>query len=109
MIEGVFRHHDRSKFEIFAYSIGKNLDGVMLQKIKNNVDTFRDLQSISGTEIALSARGDQINIAIDLAGYTKIIKQSYSINAQRRFRLISLDIQGRWVQILWIILLQTKF
>ncbi|MDB2467055.1 tetratricopeptide repeat protein, partial [Planktomarina temperata] len=71
MIEGVFRHHDRSKFEILAYSFSPKKDSKMHQKIKSAVDIFRDVKSLNAKDIARLARTDRLDIAIDLAGYTK--------------------------------------
>ena len=71
MIEGVFRHHDRSKFEILAYSFSPKNDSKMHQKIKSAVDIFRDVKSLNAKEVARLARTDRLDIAIDLAGYTK--------------------------------------
>ena len=71
MVEGVLRHHDRNTFETFAYSFINNPHNGMQNKIKNAVDCFRDVE-LSGTgELVALARNDQIDIAIDLTGYTK--------------------------------------
>ena len=43
MVEGVLRHHDRNKFEIFAYSFVNKADHQMRNKIENAVDHFRDV------------------------------------------------------------------
>ena len=71
MVEGVLRHHDRNKFEIFAYSFVNKADHQMRAKIVNAVDHFRDVQLVGISELTSLARNDQIDIAIDLAGYTK--------------------------------------
>jgi predicted O-linked N-acetylglucosamine transferase (SPINDLY family) len=74
MIEGVFKHHDRSKFEIFAYSFSQKTESNMHQKIKNTVDIFRDVKSVNPKDIARLARTDRLDIAVDLAGYTNNCK-----------------------------------
>ena len=40
------------------------------KSIKENVDIYRDIRNISDHEVALLARKDGIDIAIDLQGYT---------------------------------------
>jgi protein O-GlcNAc transferase len=74
MIEGVFKHHDRSKFDIFVYSFSQNTESNMYQKIKSTVDIFRDVKSVNPKDIARLARTDRLDIAVDLAGYTKNCK-----------------------------------
>ena len=71
MIEGVLRHHDRNTFEIFAYSFVNKADHEMRYKIESAVDCFRDVELSGIYEVTSLARNDQIDIAIDLAGYTK--------------------------------------
>jgi len=43
----------------------------MRQRLKKSFDSFTDVQSMSDRDIALQARQDKIDIAIDLNGYTQ--------------------------------------
>jgi len=61
---------NREKFEIYAYSIGPKRDDYMRQKLIQSVDVFDDVSQMSDRDIALLARQDEIDIAIDLKGYT---------------------------------------
>jgi protein O-GlcNAc transferase len=63
--------HNRERFEIYAYSFGADGTSAMRQRIKNAVDVFVDATKMSDRDIALLARQDKIDIAIDLTGYTK--------------------------------------
>jgi predicted O-linked N-acetylglucosamine transferase (SPINDLY family) len=63
-------HHNPERFEIYAYSFGAEGNGKMRQRIKNAVDVFVDVTKMSDHDIALLARQDKIDIAIDLSGYT---------------------------------------
>lgn len=80
LMQKVFELHDKTTFEIFIYSYGKYQDEVT-QKLKNNVYIFRDVSLLTDEEIALQARNDQLDIAIDLKGFTR--ETRLSIFAQR--------------------------
>ncbi|MFL2790424.1 MAG: tetratricopeptide repeat protein [Paracoccaceae bacterium] len=62
--------HDRSKIEVYAYSFGQ-ADDDMRKRIIDSVDHFKDVTNLSDKDVALLAREDKIDIAIDLMGYTK--------------------------------------
>ncbi|MDA9164980.1 tetratricopeptide repeat protein [Alphaproteobacteria bacterium] len=70
LISKIFALHDRSKFEIYAYSIGPKKDDFMRQNLIRSVDIFDDVSQMSDKDIAMLARQDEIDIAIDLKGYT---------------------------------------
>jgi len=63
--------HDRNKFEIHAFSFGHDANDEMSQRIRNGVDFFHDVTDFSDKEIALLSRSLEIDIAIDLGGYTE--------------------------------------
>ena len=67
----VFEVHDRNCFEVYGYSIGPAKEGRMRQRLIKSFDKFDDVQGMSNKDIALLARQDKIDIAIDLTGYTK--------------------------------------
>ena len=62
--------HDRQRFEVFAYSFGTQKNDYMRQNLINSVDVFDDVSQMSDKDVALLARQDEIDIAIDLKGYT---------------------------------------
>ena len=70
LISKIFTLHDRKKFKIYAYSIGLKRDDYMRQNLINSVDVFDDVSQMSDRDIALLARQDEIDIAVDLKGYT---------------------------------------
>ena len=63
--------HDRDHFEIYGYSIGPAKEDNMRKRITKSLDVFINVKGMSDREIALLARNDKIDIAIDLTGYTK--------------------------------------
>ena len=68
----LFELHDREKFEIFAFSLkpAKSNDKVH-QRLKNVFDHFISVNDKSDLDIAKLARELEIDIAIDLGGYTE--------------------------------------
>ena len=62
--------HDGEQFEIYAYSFGKDGGDEIRKKIINSVNVFHDVRNMSDMEIALLARQDKIDIAVDLNGHT---------------------------------------
>ena len=80
LMQKVFELHDKTYFEIFIYSYGRYQDEVT-EKLKNNVYIFRDVSLLTDKEIALQARNDRLDIAIDLKGFTR--ETRLSIFAQR--------------------------
>jgi len=66
----LFEKHDRSRFEIFAFSYGPNTQDQMRLRLEVAFDRFIDVQDLSDLEIAKLARELEIDIAVDLAGHT---------------------------------------
>ncbi|MBU3627668.1 tetratricopeptide repeat protein, partial [Polynucleobacter sp. AP-Reno-20A-A9] len=68
----LFEIHDRSRFEVFAFSLKKSPIGdEMNLRLRKGFDRFIDVESMSDKEIAQLARELEIDIAIDLSGPTK--------------------------------------
>lgn len=70
LVVALLEHHDRSRFEIFAYSIGAENSGPMRRRIMAAVDHFVDLRTLSHQEAARRIHDDRIDILLDLNGYT---------------------------------------
>ena len=66
----LYELHDRSLFEIHAFSFGADSNDEMNLRIKAGVDHFHNVGSMSHKEIVLLARSLEIDIAVDLAGLT---------------------------------------
>ena len=62
--------HDRSQFEIHAFSFGPDTNDEMNLRIKAGVDHFHDVREMSHKDLALFSRSLEIDIAVDLGGYT---------------------------------------
>lgn len=62
--------HDRSRFEVRAYSFGPAADDEVRQRLMLAFDSFQDVANLGDADIAALARADGLDIAIDLTGYT---------------------------------------
>jgi len=71
LMAGVFEQHDRNRFELVALSFGTDDGSEMRTRVKNAFDRFVDVREKSDAEIASLIRQWEIDIAIDLKGYTK--------------------------------------
>jgi protein O-GlcNAc transferase len=67
----VFALHDKSNFEIFAYSYGPDTQDKMREKLMSDVDVFHDVREMDDMQIVDLARADNLSIAIDLKGFTQ--------------------------------------
>jgi predicted O-linked N-acetylglucosamine transferase (SPINDLY family) len=70
-IADLFKYHDRSKFEVHAFSFGPDIKDSWNARVREGVDFYHDVQAMSDKDIALLSRSLEIDIAIDLTGYTK--------------------------------------
>ena len=62
--------HDRSRFEITGFSFGADVRDEMSTRIAAACDRFIDVRQKSDEEVALLARSLEIDIAVDLGGFT---------------------------------------
>ena len=67
----LYEIHDRSKFEVYAFSFGPDTGDEMNLRIKAGVDYFHDVRSMSHKEVASLSRSLELDIAIDLGGFTQ--------------------------------------
>ena len=66
----LFERHDRSRFETFAFSLGENTNDSMRNRLSKAFDHFIDVENASDSEIANLSRSHEIDIVVDLGGYT---------------------------------------
>jgi len=67
---GIYALHDRSSFEVYAYSIGRPDSSAYRQKISRDCDHFIDVHDQSTQQIAERIADDGIDILVDMKGYT---------------------------------------
>jgi predicted O-linked N-acetylglucosamine transferase (SPINDLY family) len=67
---GLFERHDRSRFEITAIALGPDEDSLMRGRLKWSFDRFISAEAQSDREIAELIRRLEIDILVDLGGFT---------------------------------------
>ena len=70
LIAGVFERHDDKRFEIVAVSFGAKSPSAMRARLEKAFDQFIDVGERSDGEVAHLLRALEVDIAVDLAGYT---------------------------------------
>ena len=71
LMAGVFAHHDKRRFETIAISNGSDDRSDTRALIMSAFDRFVDVRNISDNEVGTLLRTMEIDIAVDLNGYTK--------------------------------------
>jgi predicted O-linked N-acetylglucosamine transferase (SPINDLY family) len=67
----LFELHDKSKFELIGFSFGPIANDEMRQRLAKSFDQFIEVGKKSDVEIAKLSRDLNIDIAIDLKGFTQ--------------------------------------
>jgi protein O-GlcNAc transferase len=68
---GVFEAHDRSQFEVLGISIGPGDNSDIRRRVENAFDRFIDCSALGVDEIARRIRAEEIDILVDLNGFTQ--------------------------------------
>jgi predicted O-linked N-acetylglucosamine transferase (SPINDLY family) len=76
LMSQIFAAHDRTRFKVYAYSYGPDRHDEMRSALIANVDQFNDIREMNDMEIFELASSDNLDIAIDLKGYTKDMRLS---------------------------------
>jgi protein O-GlcNAc transferase len=63
-------NHDREKFEIYGYTFGPDDGSEMLKRIRRSFDHLRFVYALPALAVAKKIYADEIDILIDLKGYT---------------------------------------
>ena len=71
LIAELFELHDRRKFELLAFSFGPDQKGPMRARLEGAFEQFHQVAGMSDREVAELARALDIDIAVDLKGYTQ--------------------------------------
>jgi predicted O-linked N-acetylglucosamine transferase (SPINDLY family) len=70
LIAGLFEAHDRTQFEVYAFSSGPDTRDAMRQRLEAGFEHFFDVKAESDAQLVARARELEIDIAIDLSGLT---------------------------------------
>ncbi len=71
LISELIELHDRSKFEIFAFSYGVNDKTSARARLEKAFDEFHDIRTLSEIDAAKKINALQIDILVDLTGFTQ--------------------------------------
>ncbi len=72
LLRGVLAAIDRGKFEVFAFSFFTPASDPMTAQIQTLVDHFIDVSGLSDAQVASLCESREINICVDLVGYTAL-------------------------------------
>ena len=67
----LFERHNRSNFEISAWSFGPETGDEMRTRLRNAFESFNDVRGVRDIDIAKMLRDREIDIAVDLKGFTQ--------------------------------------
>lgn len=70
LMAGIFENHDKSKFEIISISLGIDDQSDLRRRFMEASDKFIDARQMNSRDIAELIRSLEVDIAVDLAGYT---------------------------------------
>lgn len=71
LMAGVLEHHDRARFEVFAFALNAFPPDEWRARIQAAADHFIDVSAVSDVDMAAQARQLGIDVAVDLNGWTK--------------------------------------
>jgi predicted O-linked N-acetylglucosamine transferase (SPINDLY family) len=66
----VFERHDRTRFEVIAFSLSRPSSDAMSARLERAFDRFIDASGLPDKEVAMLARSLETDIAVDLNGFT---------------------------------------
>ncbi|HNX77636.1 MAG TPA: FkbM family methyltransferase [Candidatus Rifleibacterium sp.] len=67
---GLFEAHDKNRFEIIAFSLGIDDQSLLQKRMRTAFDKFIDVRTMRSKDIAAMIRTMEIDILVDMAGYT---------------------------------------
>jgi protein O-GlcNAc transferase len=70
LIAGLLERHDRSRFEVFGYSLTGETAGPLAERVRGAFEHFSVVKDLGKAEVARQLREQQIDIAVDLMGPT---------------------------------------
>lgn len=71
LITELIEQHDRTQFEIVAYSYGMDDKTTERKRLQKAFDAFVDIRDLNDLDAAQKIRNDQVKILVDLTGYTQ--------------------------------------
>ena len=66
----IFEQHDRAQFEVYGFGWGSHVAGPLRDRVRAAFDHFEDVEALNEEELLQRARALQLDIAVDLCGFT---------------------------------------
>ena len=89
-------NHDKSKFELFAFSFRSDVKDPMQQRLQAAFDHFIEVDSMSDLELAKLSRELEIDIALDLGGHTQDSRPGVFAARAAPIQVSHLGFPGSW-------------
>lgn len=70
LMAGVLENRNKENFDVYLYSYGVEQRSAERSRVENACEVFRNVRSLSDEEIANQIVADEIDILVDLKGYT---------------------------------------
>ena len=70
LIAGLLEQHDRSRFEMFGYSLTEESAAPLAARVRGAFEHFSIVKDVPDSDIARQLREQEIDIAVDLMGHT---------------------------------------
>jgi len=71
LISELIERHDRTAFEVYAYSYGLDDQSAERKRLEKAFDRFVDIRTLSTLDAATKIHQDEIDILVDLTGFTQ--------------------------------------
>jgi len=71
-IAEIIERHDRTHFDVLAYSYGPDDGSALRRRLEGGFDRFIDLRAAGNEEAARQIHADGVDVLIDLTGYTRL-------------------------------------
>ncbi len=75
-MEGIFKHHDRNKFEIYAFDYGNFYNDSTHKRVKEYFDKFYYIDKLSDEEVIKIIKESKIDIVVHRNGYSQNSRNS---------------------------------
>lgn len=96
LVSELFDLHNRSLFELYGFSFGKNTGDQIRQRLELSFDKFLDVRNLTDLEIINLARQLEIDIAIDLGGHTQNSRPQIFLERVAPIQINYLGYPGTW-------------
>ena len=89
-------NHDKTKFELFAFSYRSDIKDPMQQRLQQAFDHFIEVDNMSDLEVATLSRQLEIDIALDLGGHTQDSRPGIFAARAAPIQVSHLGFPGSW-------------